>query len=73
MQIRGPNVNLIGDMEILSQLFFHAQIDMKKERTDRAIIAFVPSFINKEQKELGILWIEINLTERILDGKDKSK
>ena len=61
MQIRGPNINIIGDMESLPQLFFHAQIDMRKERTDRAIIAFVPSFINKEQKELGVLWIELNL------------
>ncbi len=73
MQIRGPNINLIGDIETLPQLFFHAIVDMKKNRIDRAIVAFVPSFLNKEQKSLGVLWIEINLTERILDGKDRDK
>ncbi len=73
MQIRGPNVNLIGNMESLPQLFFHATVDMKKKRTDHAIIAFVSSFFKKDQKKLGVLWIEINLTERILDEKDKSE
>ena len=63
MQIRGPNINLVGDIDALPQLYFHAITDMKKERTDHAIIAMVPSFFKKEKKKLGVLWIEINLTE----------
>lgn len=75
MNIRGPNVNIVGKEDTLPQLFFHALNDIKKNRIENAIIVVVPSF-EKRENVIDSLWLNINKKEgkfRIILSKSDSK